>query len=399
MFSALFLQFLEEFGLEAERHLYRCLFSSLLATSPGDSTRITLLQALFTDLGPFFQKNNTLSLVQFAFNYSDSETPSSVSSKGNKGSGKDKGSLLRSASSSSLLHQVSEVSRLLKFSHGERLYILVCLNEHHSFSSNTSIRIVCESNSDSDLPSDCSIEDTFLVDLNHCHFATSDRHLAHFIITSLSSSSDALASKILCQIAKQFRSHDPIEDEIQLLLTPFLLDSKAKSNTNPCSVTMSTASASMSSLSEEQLAAMLISRSNNGILTSEQLKSARIAITPGLCAKLLFQLCANCGTITPTSVSANQGSTSRQPPDIDALANICREFLVNSASPLSDVIEELDASYFVPYNDRVINFKSVGKPFSRFWSFCMNLCNTEKQGKTTYLVYFCLLFVSFFSFL
>lgn len=379
-----FFQFVDEFGLEAERHLYRSLFSSLLATSPGDSTRIALLQALFTDLGPFFHKANLVSLIQFAFNYSDSEIQTSVTSKGNKGSGKDKGTLLRATSSSTLLHQISEVSRLLKLTHAERLTILLCLNEHHSFSSNTCIRLLCETSSDSDLPSDCSIEDTFLVDLNDCHFATSDRHLVHFIITSLSSSTDSLALKALHQIIKQLRSQEPIEDEAQLLITPFLLDSKSKSNTNSCSVTISTTTASMSSLSEEQLASMLISQSSNGILTSEQLKNARIAITPSLCAKLLFQLCANGGNILLPNTSNNQGSNVRQAADIESLVNVCREFLVNSASPLSDVIEELDSPYFLPYNDRIINFKAIGKPFSRFWHFCINLCNTDKQGKYIY---------------
>lgn len=333
-----------------------------MATSPGDSTRITLLQALYSDLGPFFHKVNLTSLVQFAFNYTDCETTASVSCKGSKGSGKDKGSSLRATSSSALLHQISLVSRLLKLTHAEKLTLLICVNEHHSFSTNSSIKLLFETDSDSHLPSDCSIEDTFLIDLTNSNFSTSHRHLGHLVVTSLASSSDPLAQKALNHIIKQFRSSDTIDDDTQILLTPFL----TKSNQPVCSVTMSTATAPMSSLSEEQLASMLISQSTNGVIFADQLKNSRITVTPGLCAKLLFQLCAN--------------GTPRQPTDIEALANICREFLVNSASPLSDVIAQLDCTYFLPYNDRVINLKTLGKPFSRFWHFCINLCNTEKQG-------------------
>lgn len=135
-------------------------------------------------------------------------------------------------------------------------------------------------------------------------------------------------------------------------------------------------------MSEDQITAMLINESG-GQLTSDLM--SQFDVTPRLCAKLLFALCAgnsgNNSSSNPAQQQQQQPPSSRSFDEIDLLANVCREFL-QSASPLTEIIRAIDSESFVHLNDRVINSKSTGKVFfSRFWHFCINLCNTDKQGQ------------------
>jgi hypothetical protein len=154
------------------------------------------------------------------------------------------------------------------------------------------------------------------------------------------------------------------------------------------------------SMNEDQITAMLINESG-GQLTSDLMN--QFEVTPRLCAKLLFALCAgNNGSGNTSSSSSNQTQqqqqqqqlqSSRSFDEIDMLADVCREFL-QSASPLTEIIRAIDSESFVNQNDRFINSKSTGKIFfARFWHFCINLCNTDKQGEyiTVHVIhcYFC----------
>lgn len=118
-------------------------------------------------------------------------------------------------------------------------------------------------------------------------------------------------------------------------------------------------------MTDDQITNMLIGDNGQPVMmTSDMLRG--FDVTPRLCAKLLFALCKTVhGSNKPLE-------------EMDALANICREFLP-SASPLTDIIRCLDSQDFLPFNDRVVSFKSAGKGFSRFLHFCLSLCNTDKQ--------------------
>lgn len=131
------------------------------------------------------------------------------------------------------------------------------------------------------------------------------------------------------------------------------------------------------SMSEDQITAMLITESG-GQLTSDLMR--QFDVTPRLCAKLLFALCAGATANNSPNAAQQQQPTSRSYDEIDLLANVCREFL-QSASPLAEIIRAIDSESFVHMNDRFVNSKSTGKLFfARFWHFCINLCNTDKQG-------------------
>jgi CCR4-NOT transcription complex subunit 1 len=126
-------------------------------------------------------------------------------------------------------------------------------------------------------------------------------------------------------------------------------------------------------MTDDQIVSMILGENGGDrstVITSDMVRG--LDVTPRLCAKLLFALCK----FTHGS-SSNKSSPSME--EIDALANIAREFLP-SASPLTDIIRSIDSEAFIAINDRVINFKSAGKNFSRFYHFCLNLCNTDKQG-------------------
>lgn len=129
-------------------------------------------------------------------------------------------------------------------------------------------------------------------------------------------------------------------------------------------------SSSASMLSDDQITSMLVNES--GVqLTSDLIR--QFNVTPNLCATLLFAICDN-SRQEPSHL--HRGSE-----DIDNLANICREFLP-SASPLADIIKAIDAESFVQLNGKIMAFNNDSK-FVKFWQFCLNLCNTDKQGKPT----------------
>lgn len=138
-------------------------------------------------------------------------------------------------------------------------------------------------------------------------------------------------------------------------------------------------------MSEDQITAMLMTESG-GQLTSDLMR--QFDVTPRLCAKLLFAVCAG-ATAASNNSSNPQQPSSRSLDEVDLLANVCREFL-QSASPLTEIIRAIDSESFIHMNDRVVTSKSTGKLFfSRFWHFCINLCNTDKQGLFSILSSLC----------
>lgn len=124
-----------------------------------------------------------------------------------------------------------------------------------------------------------------------------------------------------------------------------------------------------SSLNDDQIASMLINE-NSFQLNSDIIKQFKV--TPNLCAKLLFALC-------DTRTESVQNRTQNE--EIEQLSNICREYLTGSL--LTEIIQAIDSEEFLNVNTKIINSKSFGKisvSFQLFWQFCVNLCNTDKQG-------------------
>lgn len=124
-------------------------------------------------------------------------------------------------------------------------------------------------------------------------------------------------------------------------------------------------------LNDDQIAVMLINES--GVqLNSDVMR--QFNVTPRLCAKLLFAICE-------LSRHESLHPQAHGNDDIDALAQICREF-IHSASPLADIIKAIDSEEFIKSNNKVIVYENgSNRPFQKFWQFCYNLCNTDKQGK------------------
>jgi len=155
-------------------------------------------------------------------------------------------------------------------------------------------------------------------------------------------------------------------------------DTEMSGSSLPClSVGMATAS-----MTEEQITAMLINEQSGGLLTSDRIRPFEHQITPRLCARLLLQICSsNNNTSNPTNTTGGSGPSHQMRfDDIDALANICREFLP-SASPLTDIIRAIDSESFIPLSEKVVHYKShPWQPFHRLYYFCVNLVKTEKQG-------------------
>ena len=138
----------------------------------------------------------------------------------------------------------------------------------------------------------------------------------------------------------------------------------------------------ISGLNDVQITNMLVNESS-AQLTSEVL--SQFNVTPRLCAKLLFALCDD--------LRSSENNLQQRTEEIDTLANLCREFLP-SASPLMDILHSIDNEAFIAINNKVIGNKNFGKissSFSRFWQFCINLCNTDKQGVyfRTFLISYC----------
>lgn len=131
-------------------------------------------------------------------------------------------------------------------------------------------------------------------------------------------------------------------------------------------------SSSVSIPSDDQLIRMLINE-NSAPLSKKLLTESGLNGTPSVFAKLLFALCES-SKHEASSLQPQRGSE-----DIDILAVICCESLP-SASPLADIIKAIDDESFVRINHNIISFESAGKPFQRFWQFCINLCNSDKQG-------------------
>lgn len=143
----------------------------------------------------------------------------------------------------------------------------------------------------------------------------------------------------------------------------------------------------LSALSDDQITNMLINE--NGVQLNSELMS-QFNITPKLLAKILLALCdRNEGQESSNTTNQQQPSaTSLRFEEIDTLANLCREFLP-SASPLTDILQAIDSESFINLNSKITSNKHFGKinnAFNRFWQFCSNLCNTEKQGLFTVIV-------------
>lgn len=139
-----------------------------------------------------------------------------------------------------------------------------------------------------------------------------------------------------------------------------------------CDSEMESNFGSLSGLSDDQITAMLVNE--NGAQLSSELMS-QFEITPKLCAKILLALCEH--------PKGQENNIPQRCEEIDTLANLCREFLP-SASPLMDILQEIDSEAFINISSKLITNKShfgkIHPAFSRFWQFCSNLCNTEKQG-------------------
>lgn len=208
-----YIQYLSDFGWDIERYLYRSLFTTLLSTPFNDSAKLSLLQQLYLDIGPIFNRHNFHSLVQFALQFdplssntrlgirtgsnntagsggailldlSSGDLPSSSSSE-NKSS--DFSSSLFDTNSSTasvagtsdravnpgLVAKVNDISKLLKLSETEKFALLVCLNEHNC----------------------CERE----IDLEKCQFSTSSE-ITHFILTQLTISNSPRANNLALKI-------------------------------------------------------------------------------------------------------------------------------------------------------------------------------------------------------
>lgn len=145
----------------------------------------------------------------------------------------------------------------------------------------------------------------------------------------------------------------------------------------------------LSALSDDQITNMLINE--NGVQLNSELMS-QFNITPKLLARILLALCdRNEGQDTSNMSSQQQSSPTslHRFEEIDTLANLCREFLP-SASPLTDILQSIDSESFINLNSKIISNKHFGKinnAFNRFWQFCSNLCNTEKQGLFLFFFY------------
>lgn len=178
-------QFINIFGFEVERHVYRCLFSGLLSSGFSDSQRQNLLYQLYTDLGPLFNKPNFATLVNYAllrsvnieeglYGYclrSPGSRADSQSSFSNLGLGvpttsDTNESQLDHPTDQALVNQVTELVKCLKLTEIEKFALYFCLNE-----------LKC-----------CEKE----VDLSKCDFSTSSE-LTHYILTHLYCSSDQKA--------------------------------------------------------------------------------------------------------------------------------------------------------------------------------------------------------------
>lgn len=206
---------MSEFGWDIERYIYRSLFTTLLSTPFNDSAKLSLLQQLYLDIGPIFNRHNFHSLVQFALQFDplssntrlgirtgSSNTTSSgganlldlssgdlpSSSSENKSSDFASSLFDTTTSSSSaasvagtsdravnpgLVAKVNDISKLLKLSETEKFALLVCLNEHNC----------------------CERE----IDLEKCQFSTSSE-ITHFILTQLTISNSPRANNLSLKI-------------------------------------------------------------------------------------------------------------------------------------------------------------------------------------------------------
>lgn len=161
------------------------------------------------------------------------------------------------------------------------------------------------------------------------------------------------------------------KDSTSLLHAPFVT-----------SITMdSQLSSSISIPSDEQLIRMIINE-NSAPLSQNVLTESGLNMTPSVFAKFLFALCES------SKHEANGQQPNRGPEDIDTLAVLCCESLP-SASPLADIIKAIDDESFVRINHNILSFEGSGKPFQRFWQFCINLCNSDKQGTSYHDLIIC----------
>ncbi|RWS29576.1 CCR4-NOT transcription complex subunit 1-like isoform X6 [Leptotrombidium deliense] len=323
-------QFLEKFGFECERHLYRCLFQSALNTPYSDTNRLSLLQQLYSDVGSVFSKTNFVTLVRFSLRPAETERNTQNDDCG---------------INTSLVNTVNEVCKCLKLTETDKFTFFFAFNEYKC----------CEQN----------------VDLSQCYFSTSSE-LTHSILTQLYVSADPVAKTIADNIVERVIRIvvsgisisvpvDQKESSTAFLHSPFC-DSLGME---------SSVSSAASTLTDDQIANMLVNES--GVqLSSDILR--QFNVTPKLCAKLLFVLCEH-------SRQPESGLQRQLSDDIDQFANLCREFIL-TASPLIDIIQAIDTESCVN-NTWKMSSNKFGKsptPFSRFWQFCVNLCNTDKQG-------------------
>jgi len=305
-------------GFECERHLYRFLFEAILSTPQTDTNKLNLFQQLFSDLGNLFDKANFVSILQFALQY-DQSSVDLVDDR-------------------ELAQRISDLSKCLKLSELQKLSIFVCLN---------------------------FLDFDKQVDLKKCKFQ-SDLQLTHLLLSKLLVCSDQPnVAELLDQIRKELQIDSQEQDLSSYLIDSYILNESNMEGNLPANAS--------SSLNDDQIAAMLINE-NSFQLNSEIIK--QFNVTPKLCAKLLFALC-------DSRTENVQNSNRTQNEEIELLANVCREYL-SGGSPLSEIIQAIDSEAFLNVNTKIINSKTLGGKisvsFQMFWQFCINLCNTDKQG-------------------
>ncbi|XP_015786178.1 CCR4-NOT transcription complex subunit 1 [Tetranychus urticae] len=351
-------KFVNKFGFECERHLYRCIFDSLLATQHTDTLKNSILCQLFSDLGSFFEKPNFSTLIRFSFNkgpfknkISDSSNTESntadCSSVGNSLNGASNnnrsqessgaaGVTQNNSSDLSVVNKVRELCKCLKLNDTHKLALLLCLDELDSAERE--------------------------VQLSKCDFI-SIPELTYFMLSQLHSSKEPFAKESIEKIKEDLEAsgNHISKDKFLPIDSPFCDSVEMESNSF----------GNLSGLSDDQITNMLVNE--NDVQLSSELMS-QFDITPKLCAKILLALCEH--------PKGQDNNLPQRFEEIDTLANLCREFLP-SASPLMDILQEIDSETFVNISSKMINNKHFGKihpVFSRFWQFCSNLCNTEKQG-------------------
>lgn len=148
-----------------------------MSTPYSDANRLSLLNQLFCDIGPLFQKPHFATLVRFAFRREPGSSSFDLIKAGPKDSASVQADFTTSTGSTDasrqLVSKVLEVVKLLKLSETEKLVLLISVNE----------------------VSACGRE----VDLIKCQFLSSS-DLTHYLLSQLSNSVDPKATDLLNKI-------------------------------------------------------------------------------------------------------------------------------------------------------------------------------------------------------